>query len=305
MNYKRNQDIDISKNSKRVKLNPNELKRDGVNDAAYYSTDILVSYVYKWVKEYLALNGIDEKKPLFIAPHAGDGRMINKYINYKAYDKNPTGNVAKVIMCETKDLDLYKVSKGFDTIIIVDNPAFNNKINNNQYVEFFNHVAECDKVSIIMTVAPDRFRAHLCMRDLNSMFILDKYYPIINNSVMFMKASGLSPKIPTAFLIWKRSSTPRLVTKPRIVVEKYVDYRLYGKSPIFYIIRRPKVGNNPISQKSKKKGDSYPVYSSLSRKETKEIVENALKTIESETKCNLAFVDGNFQNAVNLVFPYN
>ena len=292
-----------NRNVKRNKKNKkNSPERNGTGDGAYYTSHHLVVLVYSWVREYLADNGIDETKVLIIGPQAGDGRLVCDFENYLAYDKNPESSF--VAKCEIKNLDLDKVSEGYDIIIIVENPAFNNHRGvKNDYVEFFNHVAACSKVSHIMTIAPDRFRAHVCMRLLDEMFVLDKFHPIANTGDEYEKASGRTVKIPTSFLIWKRSLVPRVYYDKLINVEKdQTRNGHYGGTPSFFIDHRPKKRGSSLSKTSKGKGKSYPVYSFLPEGEGEEWVKKAMGTITSTSQ---SFVAGNFQNAVDSIFPGN
>jgi hypothetical protein len=290
---------DVKRNKKDEVKSP---ERNGTGDGAHYTTLLLVALVYKWVRKYFADNGIDESKVLIIGPHSGDGRMVCGFENFLAFDKNPEASI--VTKCETKDLDLDEVSEGYDIIIIVENPAFNNHRGvKNDYVEFFNHVAACSKVSHIMTIAPDRFRAHVCMRLLDKMFVLDKFHPITNTGDEYEKASGRTVKIPTSFIIWKRSLVPRVYADKWINVEKdQTRNGHYGGTPSFFIDHRPKKGVLPISKTSKGKNKSYSVYSFLPEGEGEEWVKKAMDMITSTSH---SFVAGNFQNAVDSVFPSN
>jgi hypothetical protein len=290
---------DVKRNKQDEAKSP---ERNGTGDGAHYTSHHLVAHVYLWVREYFADNGIDESKVLIIGPQAGDGRLVCDFENYLAYDKNPESSI--VTKCETMDLDLDEVSEGYDTIIIVENPDFNNNgPKHNRYKNFFNHVAACDKVGLIMTIAPDRFRAHVCMRLLDKMFVLDKFHPIANNGDEYEKASGRTVKMPTSFLIWKRSLVPRVYDDKWINVEKdQTRNGHYRGTPSFFIDHRPKKEGSSLSKTSKGKGKSYPVYSFLPEGEGEEWVKQAMDMITSTSQ---SFVAGNFQNAVDSVFPGN
>lgn len=273
-------------------------ERNGTRDGAFYTSMWLIELVNLWARAYLINNGIDVDNVLILSPQAGDGRMVRLYKHSRAYDINPTHK--DVIKYDYLKLNINEISEGYDNVIILENPNFNNDSGkHDHFVEFFNWAALYKKVSHIMTIGPDRFRSHTCMCELSTDFALKKWYIISSTGEEYEKASGKTATIPTSFQIWKRTDIPRIQQTREINILKHTN----GTSPMCWVKRRPKKNQERVtlSRPPSGKNTIYPVYSLLPEQQTLDIVRRATNNINPDAFKNYSFVAGNIQNYINEV----
>jgi hypothetical protein len=284
------------------------VERDGNKHGSYFTTVKYSKIAFNIVKDFFNDMGISLDDICVIAPNAGEGAVQQDFQNKLLFDKYPTETALKNGVIEadsnTLDLSLYMTGK-FKIYIVNENPNFNSK-GTDHGIKFFNRMASFSQISYICVIFPDRFRSHICKRDLDKNFDLVYYSPIVNTDAFEPDSNGkFASHIKTSFQIWKRLDAPRVDASKEINVEpKRTD--AYGMDPICWVQPsktktkgRCVVTKNRITPKTNKQ--PCPVYSELPFDQVKSVLINAIDQEDNHVFNVASHVAGNIQNLVDAI----